>query len=803
MNIKFLGGIDKRPYATAAENIENMRYDEQRMCWKNDRSYRSWYDPDVDTAPAGEPSTGTIYSIYSYQRHKSSTQCLLFEELSGSAQSLTLKVTIGPNTYTLAEGRAVPRGNDPGTSYIKIGKFLFIINGEDPPLLYQGGRRIRTAFFHNRPTPPTPVETPGYWDQDLGTQTNGDLDYRKRFGKAGINFFDAAGNLGMALSPETISFMHTDATFKEFPLETNNSYQYAFSFISDTGAESPISPLSAQVAWKYKATGETRNLNRAEYKHGISVDFIPLGPPGTAKRRLYRTKNQRGGIQQASGPIISTQIKNEIDFGAGDDLFFLTDLNDNTSTVYFDLMPDSSLGSLAPSVSDSSPLQPGLTYGAAFKNHLILAGSSQNSSILYYSKGNFPEQFPAFNFFDLGSTEGGAITGLYATENVCYIFRERAIDVLVPTANLDLPFKIEPLVGGVGSLSPHSIQAVPGVGLVFLGHDKRFYALSGASNDSRYAGQAGVVPLGASINELTDKISANSLGRVVAVYSDRDKEYWAHCPVNGGRFATEGFVYHTAIKSWSRRVNIPAGCFSYLPERWVCFGSNAALTNLPVIEGVDESSKNGGIQTWCGALGIGYKTDGSGQNRERTTGSPDYLWESNWLDFADQNIIKRVIGITLFTYKNVGGGGSMRVGVDWKPLDYNTETSALDTTFKTYNSEQTTAGIIGTAKTDQGFTAKVTTIDSNRYSAREITGTRISNPFGSLQLVDGPGVTSMGEVGSGGARWWKIRFSGSQPVAFVGFEISFETPAGVKQLAFAAGNSDTNHSAMKTILGLS
>ncbi|MHA2243160.1 MAG: hypothetical protein ACXACE_16295 [Candidatus Thorarchaeota archaeon] len=206
MNIKFLGGIDKRPYATAAENIENMRYDEHRMCWKNDRSFRSWYNPDVDAVPSGEPSTGNIYSIYSYQRHRSSTQCLLFEELAGSGESLNLKVIIGQSVYTLATNRAVPRGNDPGTSYIKIGKNLFIINGEDPPLLYSGGRRIRTAFFHNTPEAPTPVEVPGTFDDNLGTQTNGDLQLRQRFGKAGINFFDNAGNLGMALAPETVFY---------------------------------------------------------------------------------------------------------------------------------------------------------------------------------------------------------------------------------------------------------------------------------------------------------------------------------------------------------------------------------------------------------------------------------------------------------------------------------------------------------------------------------------------------------------------------------------------------------------------
>ena len=800
MNIKFLGGIDKTPYATAAEDIQNMRYDDKRMCWVNDRSFRDWHNPDLDnyTGATGLPSNGVIYSLYSYQLHRSSVQCLLFEEVNGTA--LDLKVTIGQSTYTLATNRTIPRGNDSGTEYVRIGKFLFIINGEDPPLVYQGGRRIRTAFFHNRPNPPTPVPAPNTFVDELGSQTKGTLQKRQRLGSAGINFFDSAGNLGMALSPETV-LVNVNNAADDYPLLTQNSYQYAVSFISDTGAESPLSPVSAQVAWKYRATGQKRNFNFSEYKHGLTLDYVPTGPEGTVKRRLYRTKNQRSGAVNFNPG--GTQGAEALSAGAGAELYFLNDINNNVSTCYFDFIPDSSLGSLSPSISASAPFPTGISLGAAFKNHLILAGSPENPGLLYFSKGNFPEQIPAFNFFDLGSSDGGGITGLFSTDNVCYIFRERAIDTLVATDNLDLPFRVEPLVSGIGTLSPKTIQVVPGVGLVFLGHDKSFYALTGGSNASVYAGQASVTKLGQKIEDLTEKISASSLGRAFAIYSDRDKEYWCHAPVNGNRFATEGFCYHTQPQAWSRRTNIPAACFTYLPERWVAFGSNSTLTNLPVISGVDESAFNKGIMTWCGALGVGYTNSGGGQATPvKTTGSPDYVWETNWLDFGDSNIIKRITDITLVTYKNVGGGGTMRVGVDWKPLDYNTATTALDTTFKTFSSEQTTAGVYGTAKTDEGFKAKVTNVDAGRWSGKEISGTRISNPFGSLVLVDGPGITSAGEIGSGGARWWKLRFSGSAPMALIGFQVTFKTAAGVKQLSFSAGNSDTNNTAMQTILGI-
>ena len=151
--LKFIGGINHTPYEVGADEIVNMRYDSQRYCWANDRSYASWYAPDSDGSVAGEPATSEVFSVYSYQRHKSSLQSLLFEEYDSVNKNLDLKVVNGPVTTTLQTDRALPSGNDPGTQYCRIGKFLFIVNGEDSPLLYRGGRSARTAFFHNRPTP--------------------------------------------------------------------------------------------------------------------------------------------------------------------------------------------------------------------------------------------------------------------------------------------------------------------------------------------------------------------------------------------------------------------------------------------------------------------------------------------------------------------------------------------------------------------------------------------------------------------------------------------------------------------------
>ena len=786
VDLKFVGGMNHEPYEVAADNIENMRYDSQRLCWANDRSYCSWYAPDSEGVVAGEPAANPVYSIHSYTRHKSAVHALIFEELNGN--SLDLKVVNGPVTTTIDSQRVVPSANDPGTQYCRIGKYLFIANGEDRPLLYQGGRQVRTAFFHNRPSPLHAHPAPNTLEGNFGSQTRGTLEKRKRLGTSGINIFDSHGNLGMGPSPE-FARNTSDSALIEYSVQTDNCYEYAVSFVTDTAAESQISDYSNQVVWSI-SPGTTRNAVHQQYKFGVSLRDIPRGPVGTVKRRLYRTKNQRNGLT-----------------GAGRILYFLAEIPDNSTTVFFDLIPDSGLGAVAPSVTESASFPTGISLLAAFKNHLIASGSPENPSVLYFSRGNIPEQFPAFNYFDVGNRDGGAITALYAASNVCYVFRAHAIDALVSTDNVELPFKIVPIISGVGTYSPNSIAEIPGVGVVFLGSDKQFYSLQTGGDKSYYEGQTGLVQLSRPIFDTCLEISSKALARVSAIYSKRDEEYWATCPINGSRYSTKGFVFHAKPKGWSTRVNVPAACFTQIPERWVAFGSNSTLTSLPVIDATDESANNIGIMTWCGAKGTGYKA-GEGAQGVRTLGSEtnDYIYETTWINFGNANIVKHITGITLFVYKNVAGGGNLEIGVDWKPILYGStsEEASIKTAFSTYNSEQTTAGLYDTSTTIFGgnfISSSVKDIDKNRYSTKEIVQVRINNPYGSFQITDQPSIDSNSEQGAGGNRWYKIRFSGNKPIALIGFQIHYETAAGIKQLNFASGAPDSN-TLIRSVMGL-
>ena len=216
---------------------------------------------------------------------------------------------------------------------------------------------------------------------------------------------------------------------------------------------------------------------------------------------------------------------------------------------------------------------------------------------------------------------------------------------------------------------------------------------------------------------------------------------------------------------------------------------------------------------WCGAAGEGYTSTGSGEQerRDATTGVAPFTYETTWLSLGEPNALKSLRGVTLYCYKNVSGAGDMRVGVDWKPLVYGNPETELDATFQTYNSERPTAAVYGTGKWNGGFKGEtVSTIDANRWSGDEILQVRVSNPYlgyevksDSTNITAAPSVDSATQLGSGGARWFKMRFSGTNPVDLIGFTVHYELNGDIKQLSFAAGKNDTRDAELRTILGMS
>ena len=788
-NFVFVPGVQQKPYAEGANNISNLRFNGSRYCWVNDRGFLDYFYPDN---PEKSRVDGDIYSIYSWTG-PDGRDYMLYEEKSGT--SLTLKVVAGQEIYELATNRSVPNASDPGTQYAPIGRFLFIFNGVNEPLLYRGGNSIRTAFFNGMPKAPSPLPVPRKLTPDFGDPASGAMKMITGYGGSVIAVLPKGQAYGTCVNRYRID----PASGGSFSDDSPNLFEYAVSFISDTGAESPLSDYSPQVSFEV-AGGIQRTSTTDGFKFPLGLTDIPLGPTGTQKRRLYRTRNQRDGRT-----------------GAGRILYFLAEIEDNITTSYFDCLPSSALGSEAPSQNDSTSFPTGIRLAEAFKNFMFYSGSRENPSTLYFSAPGKPEQIPALNRFELGGRKGGDITALHASNNVLYVFRESAIDVLITTDNSILPFKTENFISTVGTRSPNTVKDVPGLGTVFLGGDKNFYAIT---TTGTYQGTQTITRLSASsdsdISKAVAQISKSSLPRAVATYNQRDQEYWCHAPIDGSAESTKGFVFHQKVGAWSFRDNIPAGCFTQIREGWTAFGSNAHRSNLPVIGGTSMKDVNKGIMVWCGAKGDGYIDNGQ-LPRSRDTGLPSWEYETTWLSLGDPNSTKRINSIFLYVYRDTGGGGKASFGADWKALGYSLDASiGLHTAFTTANIENTTAGVFGEAIYDDPFgIANVKEVDKNRFASEEIAVVRIDNPYGGNLLPQyqateastgaplPPPFTDATSPLEGQPRWCKVRLRGEgEAIQLIGFGIDYTVDGEKKQLNALAGTPDSPVGTGIRIMGL-
>jgi hypothetical protein len=158
--------------------------------------------------------------------------------------------------------------------------------------------------------------------------------------------------------------------------EINGVYRYKVVYVSKYGQLSNAGPASVDEA--------------ADNATSIALTKIPVSSdPQVTARRIYRT------------------------VGNGSVYLFLTQILDNNSTTYTDLLADGSLGNETPPAagdfSDDNSIPPQGGIVKTWKKTLFMAGDPQNPYTLYYSEDNEPESFPIINAFDMD----GKITALY------------------------------------------------------------------------------------------------------------------------------------------------------------------------------------------------------------------------------------------------------------------------------------------------------------------------------------------------------------------------------------------------------
>lgn len=636
------GGIDQRFSIgqNSGENVQNYRYFPEGG-WRKDRGWEPLikYPATPFTLSAAELAIARAPCRFlaTWSRHGGSEEYYIQERAGVLSYTFGNIGTAATAEIVLATGRHLPRVDEPGTQFVPFGRFALLLNGHDEMFKWWGRAKLE-PFGFILPTP-TPY--------CVGVQ----VDYNQ---EEGLN--PEGNNINNNLNAMAVQFGAGDYLGLGDPAEGSiNSYSYKQTYVTDTGSESPISD-AANVSWTLLSTGTSTDPDLVKAnarKYGVMLQGLEPGPNGTVARRIYRTKNKKDGLT-----------------GAGDLYYLVCQIDDNTTRQYLDCIPDNQLVNAAPTFADSVTISNGYKYGAAWNGAMWLAGGDTTPTQLIYSEQGLPEQFPAFNYFDVGVRDGGHITAIVPYYDVLLVFREKAIDAVFTNAAGD-GFTCTTVNQSIGTIATNTIRLVPGVGIMFLNFDG-VYLITGGM---RGGASIQVSKVSYRFEKELSRVSKNSLCRATAVYSDREKEWWCHYPVDGQTENTRGVVYAPAVNEFTLR----SAAYPESPVNDWRFTQLAADRSGYIIIGTQPSQTSAnlypgmGLQVWTARQNSGDAMPFTVFQNVATvvyTGAaaPVGVWQSGWEDFGDDSVKKRVLTVDIETITE----GNNEVELFWAS-DYSSE----------------------------------------------------------------------------------------------------------------------------------
>ena len=574
--VERLRGMDQRYYtrAEAAALIEEMTWDSYDG-WKKCGGYDLITQDLYDWISSGAAEGIRITSLHSYSKGKNFDE-IIFETSRGALCKLDpgqmkagpvspptglfidhpfeylkdldnlqfngqLEVTPLGDVFTVGRKRFVPRVNDIGTQSCTFGGRLYMVNGVDEPIVYDG-RRVHRAGFNQKPAQPKgSVVVRRYHNT-----------YMAQGGDDGRYFLGTRlKNIGLgSLKPKGAKYT-LNSRKKDFIDGKVCGYQYRVTFVNERAQESEMSEPSEMVRFEC-ADGKKRFVNLE----------LPIGDKSVVARRIYRTRDLLDDFGNPIGP----------EFGRN--FYFVREIEDNETTRFEDLLADSNLGALTDDF-DFGDMPIGSRFIASFKNCLFLAGGPDN--LLRFSASGMPEVFPKRNVIDLGDADAGKITGMYASTNTLAVFKEKGIYLI--TQRQDGGFQYKTISRDLGCIAPRSIRDIPFTGLSFLSQ-KGVFVLKGFLENTDTATE--IVNLSTPIKEVIDRICTSAAFGSVACIDRTNKEYLLCVPTIGenNNFVV---VWHYEVGAWSVRKNYPMNCVVETRggQSKVLFGSND--TNMPGI----------------------------------------------------------------------------------------------------------------------------------------------------------------------------------------------------------------------------
>jgi hypothetical protein len=666
------GGLDEQlpQQAGNAERIENWRIDRRSGGWSSRLGYEP-YRPGLKGDWAPFTSDGAIYGLHCAQHLAGGARESILYCEDGNLHLLyeAGSTTGAPVQITLQSGRSIPAPTEPGPSFLDTPHGTVVCNGYDRPVLVNpwplGTQAqaasavsyiIRQLGFDGSPPAPQPRRVQPMPDATTGiassTSTGG-----------------GAVTLWCLADAEAIS----DGGRWGLGFENNQTGSpgkkctvgYSISNILSSGSESARSPI-ASTSWELPDTAEG-------FRYAVALD-VPTGSPGTVARKIYRTANYS---EDSPTPDDTTQ-------------YFVGLIRNNTDTLYFDAVSSAALGEPAPIIDAGVFPAPRARFPAMYKQCLFLDGGVDDPYTLYYSAPSRIEQFSSLQSLELGS-EAGGITALYGDYTLLIVFRERGIDVV--QGDYVAGFTVSSIDRTLQCRAPHSVQRVPGLGLVFLAADG-VYALTGGLQGGAVVD---MIKLSQGWDDTISRITQDCQPKAVSAYAATDREYHLYVPVDGNDRPNLGLVLHIDklqrspdVSAWSVRKGFPVGCLATTQSGALLFGHNTGNET-------GNSSSERGIFVISGRHYLG----GTVPIPDTFTLGPatGSLYRSAWNDFGDPQILKQIQYVTVWVMTT----GNPEITLRWYK-DFNL-TATTERTYTMQPPDQSTLAVYGRAVLDAAGTA--------------------------------------------------------------------------------------------------
>jgi hypothetical protein len=625
LQVRVVGGMEQSlpQDPVSASRIENWAVERSTLGLTSRVGYEK-YRPDPADGFSPFAGLGRIDSLFVMQGSTGGArQSILFE--SGGA--LYLYYEVGQANVILNLGsRFTPTATDTASVYAQYGDRVVITNGYDSPIIVrpwplpratevtsaQLASLSRQIGWYGPPPQPNALRVATI---DASTPMASTNEYT---GDSTTNWYPAAGKASVFPNIFGMGIEEAGAS------DEKNVFQFAVSFISDTGSESPLS-TTVESTWRIEA-GD----NNVRYAPTIR---IALGPPGTVARRIYGSLNGER------------------------ELYFIADVRNNVEELFHCARREVTFSVPAPLSVDSAIFPaPRARCCAIYKNCLWLDGGADEGNRLFFSKPTLIDQFGAADYISLGSSSG-AVTGLFAHYNNLLVFRENGIDIVTGSYP---NFSVQSLSDQIACRSPQTIDSVPGKGVFFLALDGVYSISGGIEGGSVVQLAEASGPVGSELEKLTKECAARAVGK----YSPTERAYHIYFPANGNDRPNLGLVYHMEKEGWSVRSGFPVGCIDRLHNGTLVFGHH--LGNL-----AGQNSPSGlfvlsAVRAMGGTIVGDVFTPGA---------PPTSVYESAWHDFGDAQVKKQVQYVTLWIMTT--GSVTLKLedlkDFEYSPVDTNTQ----------------------------------------------------------------------------------------------------------------------------------